>query len=252
MAARIDLNADLGEMPGPAGAAHDALLMDVVSSASIACGAHAGDPASMRRAVSSAGAAGVVIGAHVSYPDRANFGRTPMDLPFAALVAELAAQVRELQAAAAESGARVRYIKAHGALYNSAVAHDDPARGLIEVAGSFGLPLLTIPTGRLAELARAQGIGVYAEFFADRAYEVDGRLRPRSLPGAVVTDPDAVAERTLGAARHGTVASYDGTAVAVAADSICVHGDTPGALTLARRVRESLEAAGVAVAAFLP
>lgn len=252
MATRIDLNADLGELPGAPGAALDARLMAIVTSASIACGGHAGDARTMRRAASSASAAGVAIGAHVSFPDRANFGRTAMDLPLDILVAELSAQVRELQTAAAEAGTGVRYIKAHGALYNSAVAHTLPARALIEVAGRFGLPLLTIAGGRLAELARAQGLAVYAEFFADRAYEPDGQLRPRSLPGAVLTDPDAVTVRTVTATRHGMVAAHDGTAVAVIADSICLHGDTPGAAALAGRVRESIEAAGVTVAAFVP
>lgn len=250
MSAGIDLNADLGEAEGDAGAALDSTLIALVSSANVACGGHAGDAASMLRVARGCAARGVVIGAHVSFPDRAGFGRRPLAMGPAELLAALRAQLDALLAAAARAAADVRYIKAHGALYNASVVSDAPAAILTELAVEYRLPLLTIAGGRLHGLAAGTGMPVFGEFFADRAYEPDGTLRPRGRAGSLITDPDTVAARISRVVAEGVVEAHDGTSVPVAADSICLHGDTPGALRLAQRVRTDLASAGVAIRPF--
>ncbi len=251
MAARVDLNADLGEMPGAGGAELDDALLRIVTSANVACGGHAGDSESMRRVTALAVEYGVAIGAHVSYPDRESFGRRNLTFTPGALLDALRSQLEDLFAAAADAGSAVRYIKPHGALYNASVVSDAPAALLVEIAQEFGLPVLTQQEGRLAQFAAEAGVAAYSEFFADRAYEASGRLRPRDAAGSVIGDPGAVVARVVTAVRHQTLISHDGQQLAITVDSVCVHSDTPAAARLAQAVRHALESAPFALGAFV-
>ena len=249
----MDLNSDLGESLGAWRMGDDAAMLDIVSSANVACGFHAGDAAGILQTLRQAAARGVVVGAHVAYPDLAGFGRRSMDLASAELQADVVYQIGALRALAAVAGTTVRYVKPHGALYNT-IAHDprqasdviaalkalDPQLALVGLAGS---PLLG--------WARAAGLRTVAEAFADRAYRPDGALVSRREPGAVLHDPDEVAERMLRLVTEGVVTAIDGSLVPLQADSICVHGDSPGAVQMARQVRARLEAAGVALRPFM-
>jgi UPF0271 protein len=245
MMARYDLNADVGE-----GFPFDDDLLEVVTSANVACGFHAGDTATMRWICELAAERGVVVGAQVSYRDREGFGRRDVEIDVADLAADLTEQVQALQAAAPGSSQRVGYIKPHGALYNRAVHDATHARAVVSVAQAFGLPLLGLPGSVLLEQARAAAVTGWREFFADRAYDADGRLVARDVDGAVVSDPVLVVERVLRLVRSGTVETIEGRELEMAADSICVHGDSADAGPLARAVREALSAEGVTVAAF--
>ncbi|WP_030420919.1 5-oxoprolinase subunit PxpA [Streptomyces sp. SCSIO 75703] len=248
----IDLNADLGEGFGRWTLTDDAGLLSVVTSANVACGFHAGDPATMRRVCELAAGHGVTIGAQVSYRDLAGFGRRAMEVPPAELAAEVAYQIGALEVFARAAGTRVAYVKPHGALYNRVVRDAGQAAAVVDgvlLAGG-ALPVLGLPGSRLLEAAGRAGLPVVEEAFADRAYTDEGTLVPRGEAGAVVTDPDAVVERSVELARGGAVAALSGARVRVRARSLCVHGDTPGAVELARRVRERLSAAGVRVVAF--
>jgi UPF0271 protein len=248
--ASVDLNADVGEHVG-ADEDDDALL-DVVTSASVACGVHAGDADTMRRTVEAATRRGVVVGAHPSYPDRESFGRRPMDLTPAQVVEEVLAQVSALDAWARTFGTRVRYVKPHGALYHRMADDDVCARALAEACRVAGDLFLLAPAGsRAIEVVESAGVQVAGEAFADRAYEPHGRLVSRTSPGAVLTDPEEVARRAVGIAVDHRVRATDGTMIPLAASSICVHGDTPGAGVLAQRVRRALEEAGVALRGFV-
>lgn len=251
MILRVDLNADLGELPGVDGEALDDALLAQVTSANVACGGHAGDSASMRRVAAAAASRGVAIGAHVSYPDREFFGRRSMGMAPVELLATLREQLDDLLAAAADAGTSVRYIKAHGALYNTSVVNDAAASLLTELALQYGLPVLTQHHGRLAEIAGSAGVSVYAEFFADRAYEPTGDLRARHEPAAVITDGTAVVSRVITAVRDAVVISHDGQEVQVSVDSVCVHGDTPESVALARRLRDALQEHPVTLAPFV-
>ncbi|GAA2251156.1 LamB/YcsF family protein [Streptomyces indiaensis] len=248
----IDLNADLGEGFGRWRLTDDEQLLSVVTSANVACGFHAGDAATMRRVCELAAERGVRIGAQVSYRDLAGFGRRAMDVPPAELAAEVAYQIGALEVFARAAGARVAYVKPHGALYNRVVRDEEQAAAVVDgvLLADTALPVLGLPGSRLLELAGKAGLPVVTEAFADRAYTDEGILVPRTLEGAVVTDPDAVVDRSLRLARSGEVVSRSGTRVEVRARSLCLHGDTPGAVELARRVRERLEASGVRVEAF--
>lgn len=248
----IDLNADLGEGFGRWRLTDDEQLLSVVTSANVACGFHAGDAVTMRRVCELAAERGVRIGAQVSYRDLAGFGRRAMDVPPAELAAEVAYQIGALEVFARAAGARVAYVKPHGALYNRVVHDEEQAAAVVDgvLLADAALPVLGLPGSRLLELAGKAGLPVVAEAFADRAYTDAGTLVPRTLEGAVVTDPDAVVERSLGLARSGEVLSRSGTRIEVRARSLCLHGDTPGAVDLARRVRERLAACGVRVEAF--
>ncbi|WP_421743417.1 LamB/YcsF family protein [Cellulomonas sp.] len=251
MAVRIDLNCDLGEEldaweAGVDGL--DALLLDVVTSANVACGYHAGDERIMAAVCRAAAARGVAVGAHVSYLDRENFGRRFLDVPAEVLLAQVAKQVGVLQAIAVHEGTRVAYVKPHGALYNAVVHHEEHARAVVAAVGD--LPVLGLPGSAVLETASSHGLRAVAEAFADRGYRADGTLVPRSEPGALVTDADDVAARVVRLAQHGVVRAVDGSDVRVAAESVCVHSDTPGAAVLARRVRAELRANGVTVAPF--
>ncbi|MFF8609104.1 LamB/YcsF family protein [Streptomyces sp. NPDC015346] len=252
--ASIDLNADLGEGFGRWMLTDDEELLSVVTSANVACGFHAGDAVTMRRVCERAAAGGVRIGAQVSYRDLAGFGRRSMDVPADELAAEVAYQIGALEVFARAAGSRVSYVKPHGALYNRVVRDEEQARAVVDgiLLGSAGagLPVLGLPGSRLHEAAAKAGLPVVTEAFGDRAYTADGSLLPRGQEGAVVTDPAEVVERSLTVARFGVVTSHCGRTVAVRARSLCLHGDTPGAVGLARRVRAQLEAAGVRVEAF--
>ena len=248
----IDLNADLGEGFGRWQLTDDERLLSVVTSANVACGFHAGDAVTMRRVCELAAERGVTIGAQVSYRDLAGFGRRAMDVPPAELAAEVAYQIGALEVFARAAGARVAYVKPHGALYNRVVHDERQAAAVIDgvLLADATLPVLGLPGSRLLALAGKAGLPAVPEAFADRAYTEQGTLVPRSEDGAVVTDPDAVVERSVRLARTGTVTSRAGSSLAVRARSLCLHGDTPGAVELARRVRRGLEESGVQVEAF--
>ncbi|MEV5343670.1 5-oxoprolinase subunit PxpA [Streptomyces sp. NPDC052676] len=248
----IDLNADLGEGFGRWRLTDDEQLLSVVTSANVACGFHAGDAVTMRRVCELAAARGVTIGAQVSYRDLAGFGRRAMDVPPAELAAEVAYQIGALEVFARAAGSRVAYVKPHGALYNRVVHDERQADAVVEgvLLADAALPVLGLPGSRLLELAAEAGLPAVPEAFADRAYTEQGTLVPRGQDGAVVTDPEAVVERSLSLARSGTVTARSGAVIEVRARSLCLHGDTPGAVELARRVRRRLEDAGVRVEAF--
>ncbi|MGP9022025.1 LamB/YcsF family protein [Streptomyces sp. BR1] len=250
--APIDLNADLGEGFGRWRLTDDEQLLSVVTSANVACGFHAGDAVTMRRVCALAAERGVRIGAQVSYRDLAGFGRRAMDVPPDELAAEVAYQIGALEVFARAAGSRVAYVKPHGALYNRVVHDEEQAAAVVEGVRLAGekLPVLGLPGSRLLALAAEAQLPVVSEAFADRAYTAHGTLVPRGGDGAVVSDPDAVVERSVAMARSGTVLARSGETVAVRARSLCLHGDTPGAVGLARRVRERLEGAGVRVEAF--
>jgi UPF0271 protein len=247
----IDLNADLGEGFGHWRLTDDDALLAVVTSANVACGFHAGDPATMRRVCERAAERGVRIGAQVSYRDLAGFGRRAMDVPPDELAAEVAYQIGALEVFARAAGTAVAYVKPHGALYNRAV-HDAGQAGAV-VAGvrlAGALPVLGLPGSQLLAAAARAGLGTVTEAFADRAYTAGGTLVPRHEAGAVIgAAPDVVA-RSVRLALDGQVTALTGETVAVGARSLCVHGDTPGAARLAARVREALEGAGLRVVAF--
>ncbi|MET8719628.1 LamB/YcsF family protein [Streptomyces misionensis] len=248
----IDLNADLGEGFGRWRLTEDEQLLSVVTSANVACGFHAGDAVTMRRVCELAAERGVTIGAQVSYRDLAGFGRRAMDVPPAELAAEVAYQIGALEVFARAAGARVAYVKPHGALYNRVVHDEEQAGAVIDgvLLADATLPVLGLPGSRLLELARKAGLAAVPEAFADRAYTDEGTLVPRGRDGAVVSDAEAVVERSVGLARSGVVTSHSGARIQVRARSLCLHGDTPGAVELARRVRTRLLAAGVRVEAF--
>jgi UPF0271 protein len=248
----IDLNADLGEGFGRWRLTDDEQLLSVVTSANVACGFHAGDAATMRRVCELAAERGVTIGAQVAYRDLAGFGRRSMDVPPAELTAEVAYQIGALEVFARAAGARVAYVKPHGALYNRVVHDEDQARAVVDgvLLADSSLPVLGLPGSRLLELAEKAGLRGVTEAFADRAYTDAGTLVPRDRDGAVVTDPDAVVNRSLSLARSGEVTAHSGARIPVRARSLCLHGDTPGAVELARRVRERLITSGVRVEAF--
>jgi len=248
----IDLNSDLGESLGAWTMGDDAAMLRLVSSANVACGFHAGDPAGILATLKGAAANGVAVGAHVSYPDLTGFGRRNMDVASADLVADVIYQIGALKGLAAAAGTQVSYVKPHGALYNT-IAHDarqandvitamlavDPSLALVGLAGS---PLLA--------LARERGLRVVAEAFADRAYTPQGTLVSRREKGAVLHDPEVVAQRMVRLVEDGLVEAIDGSLTRVEADSICVHGDSPGAVDMAREVRRRLEQAGVTIRSF--
>ncbi|KQR17111.1 LamB/YcsF family protein [Cellulomonas sp. Leaf334] len=252
MADRIDLNCDLGEeldawAPGVDGL--DTQLLDIVTSANVACGFHAGDERIMAAVCGAAAVRGVAVGAHVSYLDRANFGRRFLDVPADVLQAHVAQQIGVLQAIALREGTRVAYVKPHGALYNTVVHHEEHARAV--VAAITDLPVLGLPGSAVLAAATSRGLRAVTEAFADRGYCADGTLVPRSEPGALVTDTDEVAARVVRLATEGVVRAVDGADVRVDAESVCVHSDTPGAAALARTVRAALAENGVAVLPFV-
>jgi 5-oxoprolinase (ATP-hydrolysing) subunit A len=245
----IDLNADVGE--GSDGDDGDGALLDVVTSASVACGFHAGGPGVMRRTVHDSVVRRVVVGAHPSYPDREGFGRRAMDIAPMRLTDDVLYQIGALDGVARACATRVRYVKPHGALYHRMSADEACAAAVAVAVRAFGDLVLLVPYGSSA-VAVAEGLGVTVatEAFADRAYLADGRLVPRGGAGAVVTDAEEVAARAVSLAVDHRVTALDGSWIAVAASSICVHGDTPGAANLARRVRDRLRDRGIGLRSF--
>ncbi|RBY94397.1 LamB/YcsF family protein [Blastococcus sp. TBT05-19] len=254
MSSTVDLNADLGEGFGVWRLGDDDALLEVVSSANVACGFHAGDPLTMRRVTSAAVAAGVAVGAQVSYRDLAGFGRRFVDVAPAELTADVLYQLAALDGMARAAGGRVTYVKPHGALYNAVVHHEAQARAVLEAVAGYDreLAVLGLPGSAFLRLAEDAGLRTVGEGFADRGYTAEGTLVPRGEPGALVHDPADVAERAVRMAVEGSVTAVDGSTVPVAVESVCVHGDTPGAVVLARSVRAALEAAGLVVAPFAP
>ncbi len=246
----IDLNADLGEGFGVWRLGDDEALLDVVSSANVACGFHGGDPTTMVRVCGLAVTRGVAIGAQVGYPDLVGFGRRRLDVAPDDLRADVLYQVGALNACARAGGGAVRYLKPHGALYNTAADDPGQATAVIDAAGTLGLPVLGPPASALADAAARTGVPFVVEAFADRAYTRTRRLVPRSDPAALITDEASVVERSVRLARDSTVVAVDGTVVDVEAQSLCVHGDTPGAAALARQIRRALADAGVSVEPF--
>lgn len=250
----IDLNSDLGESYGAWRMGDDAAMLEVVSSANVACGFHAGDPAGILRTVKSAAQRGVAIGAHVSYPDLAGFGRRDMDIAPADLTADVVYQIGALTGLAAAGGSKVRYVKPHGALYNRIAV--DAVQGAAVIAALKAvdptLVLMGLAGAPILDQARAAGLTVVAEAYADRAYTPAGHLVPRREAGAVLHDASLIAARMVRLATEGVVEAIDGSVIRIDAQSICVHGDSPGAVAIAREVRGRLEAAGIAVAPFLP
>ncbi len=249
----MDINSDLGESFGAWRMGDDATMLGIVTSANVACGFHAGDPAGILETLRAAAQHGVAVGAHVAYPDLVGFGRRNMDPTSQELVADVIYQIGALQGLAAAAGTRVRYVKPHGALYNTIAQDERQANDVITalLAVDPGLTLMALAGSPLIGWARARGLRVVAEAFADRAYNDDGSLVSRRLPGAVLHDADAIAERMLRLVQTGEVESITGRSVPVQADSICVHGDSPGAVEMARRIRARLEQAGVALRPFV-
>jgi UPF0271 protein len=248
----IDLNADIGEAGDDAGVAIERALLGLVTSAHIACGGHAGDDESMRAIVQAALVAGVRVGAHPSYPDRAGFGRRPMEMAPSDLASSLARQIGALMDVAASLGAEVCSVKPHGALYGEVGGNASSFVALARVLVALCDPgtSLVLPSGAPAVAwAGRAGIAVLEEGFADRAYTADGALMARQEPGSVYSEPARAAAQALGLAERGTVAASDGTTLTLAVDTLCLHGDSPNALAMARAVRDALAAAGIAVAA---
>jgi UPF0271 protein len=249
---RIDLNADLGESFGRWRLGDDEAMLDVVTSANVACGFHAGDPTTLKRTCAEAAARGVVIGAQVGYRDLAGFGRRYMDIAPEDLEADVLYQLGALDAMARFGGGRVRYVKPHGALYNTVVTDERQAEAVVAAVADFDrtLAVLGLPGSTLLAHARGRGLRTVPEAFADRAYTSAGHLVDRRREGAVLTDADRIAERAVEMVTTGSVTTAEGTTVAVNAESLCVHGDTPGAAAIARAVRAALTDAGVRIEAF--
>lgn len=250
---KIDINSDLGESFGPWPMGDDASMLDVVSSANIACGFHAGDPAGILKTIKSAVQRNVVIGAHVGYRDLAGFGRRNIDVASKDLQADVIYQIGALQGLATAAGTKVAYVKPHGALYNT-ISHDKrQAEDVISaiLAVDKNLVLMALAGSPIIDWARARGLNVVAEAFADRAYMPDGRLVSRREPGAVITDPKTVASRILNLVKTNSLTAIDGSQVQLQAQSICVHGDSPGAVEIAKVLREHLESAGVKLESFI-
>ncbi|MDG4834600.1 LamB/YcsF family protein [Solwaraspora sp. WMMD1047] len=248
----MDLNADLGEGFGVWQLGDDDALLDVITSANVACGFHAGDPATMRRLCLAAAQRGVAVGAQVGYRDLAGFGRRRIEYDVAELRDDVTYQIGALAGFCRVAGTTLRYVKPHGALYNTAAVDETQAAAVVAALLDFDrtLPLLCLPGSVLAELAAGGGLRVVPEGFADRGYQPTGNLVPRSAPDALVTAADEVARRAVRMATEQTVLAVDGSVVPVPVESICLHGDTPGAVALAAQVRAALTSTGVPLAPF--
>lgn len=250
--ATIDLNSDVGESFGRWTLGDDGAMLSIVTSANIACGFHAGDPSTLAETTRTAVAHGVSIGAQVSYRDLAGFGRRFVDASRRELTDDVVYQVGALQGIAAAAGGWVTYVKPHGALYNTAVRHEEHAAAVADAVAAMdpSLSVLGLPGSALLAAAERRGLRTVSEAFADRAYRPDGTLVPRTEAGSVLTDPAEVAERVARLVSDGVVRAVDGSDVPVSPDSVCVHGDSPGAVDMARAVRERLLADGVELAPF--
>ena len=248
----VDLNSDLGESFGRWVLGDDETLLPLVTSANVACGFHAGDPSTLRRTCELAAARGVVVGAQVAYPDLAGFGRRFLDMEPGELTDAVLYQIGALEALARVGGTRVSYVKPHGALYSAVVQHETQAAAVVRAVKEYDpqLPVLGLPGSALLRQAGEVGLRTVPEAFADRAYTPAGTLLPRREPGAVLHDPTEIASRVVRMATAGEVVAVDGSVLALAAESVCVHGDSPDAVAIARAVRTALEDAGVVLRAF--
>jgi 5-oxoprolinase (ATP-hydrolysing) subunit A len=250
----VDLNSDLGESFGRWELGDDVRMLDHITSANVACGFHAGDPSTLRRCCQDAAARGVAIGAQVGYPDLAGFGRRFIDMDPGELTDAVTYQIGALEALARVSGTRVTYVKPHGALYNAVVTHASQAAAVVRAVLEYDddLPLLGLPGSELLRQAAEAGLATVEEAFADRAYTPEGTLVRRGEPGAVLHDASEVAARVVRMAVDGVVVAIDGSVLELRARSICLHGDTTGALAMARATRQALEEAGVPIRPFAP
>ena len=250
----IDLNADVGESFGRWRLGDDEALLDVVTSANVACGFHAGDPATLVATCRAAARRGVAIGAQVGYRDLAGFGRRFVDVSADDLYADVLYQLAALDGIARTVGSAVTYVKPHGALYNAVVHHEVQADAVIRAVADYSreLPVVGLPGSTLLAAAAGAGLATVREAFADRGYTAAGTLVPRSEPGALLDDPQEVAARVLRLVREGHMTATDGAEVELEADSVCVHGDSPGAVAMALAVRNALSGAGVRLVAFAP
>ncbi|MFN8091010.1 MAG: 5-oxoprolinase subunit PxpA [Vicinamibacteria bacterium] len=249
---RVDLNADLGEAFGAYAMGADEAVLAYVSSANVACGFHAGDPTVIDRTVARAVRAGVAVGAHPSHFDLRGFGRREIAADPAEVEADVVYQVGAVAAFARAHGSHLTHVKPHGALYNQAARDETLARAVARGVARFSREVVLVGLAGSAPMRRAaeaEGLRFAAEAFADRAYDAEGRLVPRSRPGALLTDPSSAAAKAVRIVCEGRIAAVDGTTVELAADTLCLHGDNPHALEIARAVREALEAAGVTVQA---
>lgn len=244
----MDLNADVGE------GMDDALLLPYVTSANVACGVHAGDPTTMDQTVLAALSRGVRVGAHPGYPDRANFGRVFVEMSADEIENLVVFQVGALAGFVRSRGGRLTHVKPHGALYHSAGEFPDVARAIAEGVRRLGADLVLVGAAGSLLIGAGEdaGLAVAEEAFADRRYRPDGTLVPRGEPGALLLDPDEAAEQAVGLARDGVAIAQDGTRVPVRADTICLHGDTPGAVEIAKRIHELFREAGIRIAAVEP
>ena len=249
----VDLNADLGESFGAWVLGDDEAMLEVVTSANVACGFHAGDPLTIAQTVRLAAARGVRVGAQVGYRDLVGFGRRFIDVSPEVLRAETLYQIGALDGLCRAAGTSVAYVKPHGALYNAVTRNERQAAAVVSAVAAYddSLPLLGLPGSVLLALAESTGLRTVTEAFADRGYTRQGRLVPRGEPGALLTDPDVVAERARRLVTEGVVESVDGVDVAVVAQSLCIHGDTPGAVRVARAVRSVLEESSVTIGPFV-
>lgn len=246
---QVDLNCDMGESFGRYHIGADEALMPFITSANIACGYHAGDPLVMARTVRLAIEHGVGIGAHPGFPDLMGFGRRQMQLSPEEIENYLLYQIGALAAFAKAVGAELAHVKPHGALYNMAAKDAELARAIVRGIERFskGLIVVCLAGSRMVEAAEEAGLRVAREGFADRAYNPDGTLRSRRLPGALIEDPQVAAERAIGMVREGVVVAHTGEEIPLHVDTICVHGDTPTAVEIAKTIRRELEAAGIEV-----
>ena len=253
MTTAIDLNSDLGESYGAWSMGDDAAMLAIVSSANIACGFHAGDPAGLYRTVKAAAENGVVIGAHVSYPDRVGFGRRDLDASYDELKADVIYQIGALKGIAAAAGTAVRYVKPHGALYNRIATDARQGQAVIDAIKAIdpALVLMGLAKAPILALAAEAGLSVVGEAFADRAYTPEGHLVSRREAGAVLHDAQTIADRMAGLACHGMLEAIDGSTIRIEAQSICVHGDSPGAVAIANAIRHRFEAEGIAIHSFI-
>jgi UPF0271 protein len=246
---RVDLNADVGESYGAYSIGEDEELLKSVTSASVAAGFHGGDPGVLRRTIRLARTMGVRVGAHPGFPDLSGFGRREMRLSQADAEDLVLYQIAAVAGVARAEGLRLQHVKPHGALYNMAATDSALAEAIANAVKVFDASLILFaPAGSaLAETGRSMGLTIASEAFADRAYEADGSLAARNKRGSLITEPDTVVARAVRMVTEGTVTALDGRSVKIAADTLCIHGDTPGAGRLAARLREGLAAAGVAV-----
>lgn len=248
MRTSICLNADVGELPGPGGRALDRAILDVVTRCSIACGGHAGDDETMVATIRAAQARGVRIGAHPSYPDREGFGRSRANIGDDDLFRSLMSQVRALKAIARERSALIAHLKPHGALYNDAAKSEALAESVVSLCLETEIPeLVGPPESMLEACAKRAGLHFVAEAFADRSYEADGSLTPRTTEGALITDNGRQLEQVLNLIESGHVTARTGELIRVSADTICLHGDTPGAARAAHLLKTSLLERGVTI-----